>query len=179
MYISIYKACEVYKQSYKTVTNTDFIYGSMFFPERTIKEYPDYIPAPIREDYREACLIVSLSPKASATISRRCLQGILRDFWKVKPDNLNKEIEQIKDKVDDLTYEAIDAVRKIGNIGAHMEKDINYIIDVDEKEAELLINLLDLLLENWYIENHKREERLKAIKEIADNKDKQRQKKEM
>jgi len=39
--------------------------------------------------------------------------------------------------VDPLTWEAIDAVRKLGNIGAHMEKDINVIVDVDPEEAEL------------------------------------------
>ena len=145
----------------------------MFFPNKDIKRYPDYIPEPIRKDYEEACQISSLSPKASATLARRCIQGILRDFWKVKPDNLIKEIEQIKDKVDTQTYEAIDSVRKIGNIGAHMEKDINVIIDVDENEAEVLISLLDILFQNWYIEKHNREEQLKRIKKIADAKNQQ------
>ena len=45
------------------------------------------------------------------------------------------EIDAIKDKVDPLTWKSIDATRKIGNIGAHMEKDINLIVDVDPKEA--------------------------------------------
>ena len=31
-------------------------------------------------------------------------------------------------------WQAIDAVRSIGNIGAHMEKDINLIVDVDPEE---------------------------------------------
>lgn len=145
----------------------------MFFPDKDIKQYPDYIPEPIRKDYEEACQISSLSPKTSATLAQRCIQGILRDFWKVKPDNLIKEIEQIKDKVDTQTYEAIDSVRRIGNIGAHMEKDINVIIDVDENEAEVLISLLDILFQNWYIEKHNREEQLKRIKEIADAKNQQ------
>ncbi len=45
------------------------------------KNYPSYIPSPIMDDYREACAIADLSPKASATLSRRCLQGMIRDFW--------------------------------------------------------------------------------------------------
>ena len=36
------------------------------------------IPIPqLMDDYEEACAIVNLSPKASATLSRRCLQGMI------------------------------------------------------------------------------------------------------
>src|SRR5688572_25226431 len=104
-------------------------------PESRAKVFPSYIPQAILEDYAEACLIADLSPKASATLSRRCLQGVIRDFWKVKAGRLVDEIDAIKDKVDSDTWDAIDAVRKVGNIGAHMEKDINVIVDVDPKEA--------------------------------------------
>lgn len=173
VYVSVYRAREIYSNSSYKIINEQFLFGDRFYPDKNIKQYPDYIPEPIRKDYEEACQISSLSPKASATLARRCIQGILRDFWKVKPDNLIKEIEQIKDKVDIQTYEAIDSVRKIGNIGAHMEKDINVIIDVDENEAEVLISLLDILFQNWYIEKHNREEQLKRIKEIADAKNQQ------
>ena len=55
-------------------------------PQSTAKLFPDYIPQAIRDDYEEACLICKLSPKASATLSRRCLQGIIRDFWKVNQE---------------------------------------------------------------------------------------------
>lgn len=49
-------------------------------PESLAKPQPEYIPAPLREDYYEACLIRDKSPKASATLARRCLQGMIRDF---------------------------------------------------------------------------------------------------
>ena len=138
------------------------------------KNFPDYIPKSILNDYEEACKIKDLSPKASATLSRRCLQGILRDFWKVKPDNLNKEINQIEEKVDPLIFDAINAVRQLGNIGAHMEKDINLIIDVDTDEAQKLIELIELLLEEWYIARHRRQEKLSNIKAINDTKQEER-----
>jgi hypothetical protein len=41
--------------------------------------------------------------------------------------------------------EAIDIVRNIGNIGAHMEADINVIVDVDPDEAQTLIELIETL----------------------------------
>lgn len=83
-------------------------------PQSLAKPLPNYIPQAIREDYEEACLIVSLSPKASATLSRRCLQGMIRNFWEVKGDTLFKEIEAIKSKVEPDVWEAIEAVRKEG-----------------------------------------------------------------
>lgn len=94
----------------------------------------------------------------------------MRDFWKVKPDNLNQEINQIKEKVDPLVFDAINAVRQLGNIGAHMEKDINLIVDVDPEEAQKLIELIELLLDEWYIARHRRQERLQSIKAMNDTK---------
>lgn len=47
-------------------------------PPSAAKVFPNYVPKAIRDDYVEACSIRDLSPKASATLSRRCLQGIIR-----------------------------------------------------------------------------------------------------
>jgi hypothetical protein len=145
-------------------------------PSSKAKVFPDYIPKQILDDYKEACLIKNLSPKASATLSRRCLQGIIRDFWGMTKSRLVDEIEAIKDKVDPLTWGAIDAVRKIGNIGAHMEKDINLIIDVEPTEAALLIELIETLFKDWYVTRNERKERLKSIISVSDNKETEKKK---
>ncbi|MGX1087456.1 DUF4145 domain-containing protein [Pseudomonas sp. AP3_22 TE3818] len=139
-------------------------------PSSSAVAFPEYIPEPIRQDYEEACAIAQLSPKASATLSRRCLQGIIRDFWKIVKGRLVDEIEALKDKIDPDTWAAIDAVRQIGNIGAHMEKDINVIIDVEPEEAQLLIELIETLIKDWYIARFKRQEHLAKIKAAAENK---------
>jgi hypothetical protein len=136
-------------------------------PESKAKIFPNYIPKPILDDYNEACLIKDLSPKASATLSRRCLQGIIRDFWQVKPGRLITEIEQIKDRVDIDTWKAIDGVRSIGNIGAHMEKDINFIVDVEPNEAQLLAELIEILLKDWYIVREQKKLHLEAIVKLS------------
>jgi hypothetical protein len=65
---------------------------------------------------------------------------------------------------------AIDAIRKIGNIGAHMEKDINLIIDVDPQEAALLIGLIETLIKDWYVVREERKKRLESIVGIAEQK---------
>jgi hypothetical protein len=135
--------------------------------QSSVKPLPDYIPIAIRQDYEEACLIASLSPKASATLARRCLQGIIRDFWDIRRNRLIDEVNALKGHIDATTWEAIDTVRSIGNIGAHMEKDISLIIDVEPEEAELLIRLIEVLLEEWYIRRYERETHMKSIIAVA------------
>ena len=136
-------------------------------PGSLAKQFPDYIPKSIRDDYEEACKIVNLSPKASATLSRRCLQGMIRDYWKITDKkSLYNEIEAINDKVDPQVKKVLDSVRQIGNIGAHMEKDINLIVDIDPHEAESLIKLIEYLIEQWYIKRHDTEDLLTSIIEI-------------
>ena len=139
-------------------------------PQSEAKPFPDYIPAPIIQDYEEACLIVGLSPKASATLSRRCLQGIIRDFWGISKSRLVDEVNALSGKIDASTWKAIDSVRSIGNIGAHMEKDINLIVDVEPEEADLLLRLIEVLLEEWYIRRHDREEHMQKVIAAAQEK---------
>lgn len=140
-------------------------------PAAEMKVFPSYVPDVITTDYKEACSIRDLSPKASATLARRCLQGMIRHFWNVKKNRLVDEIEAISDKVDPMTWAAIDAVRKIGNIGAHMEKDIDVIVEVDPAEAKLLIGLIETLVQDWYVTKHDREKRLARIVELAADKE--------
>jgi len=112
-------------------------------------------------------LIKDLSPKASATLSRRCLQGMIRHVWKVKPGRLVDEIREIQPVIEAGLWKAIDAIRNIGNIGAHMENDINVIVDVDPEEAHMLIGLIELLLQEWYVEKHERQLRIEAVTALA------------
>ena len=140
-------------------------------PQSSAKPQPDYIPPQLVEDYNEACRIRDLSPKASATLSRRCLQGMIQDFWGVKDKRtLYQEIEAIKEKVDAATWEAIDTVRGVGNIGAHMEKDVDLIVSVEPGEAQLLLELIETLFDEWYVAKHDREQRMGAIKRLGEEK---------
>lgn len=140
-------------------------------PASKAKGLPSYIPQSIRDDYNEACLILTSSPKASATLSRRCLQGMIRDFWGVKCPTLKAEIDSIQPKLDPVVWQAIEAVRKVGNIGAHMEKDINVIIDVEPKEAELLIGLIEFLIKDWYVSRENKNQHLKELIGVAEKKE--------
>jgi len=65
------------------------------------------------------------------------------------------------------SIQAIDDVRQVGNIGAHMERDIDHIVPVDAGEAQLLIELVEMLFDEWYVQRHKRQERLQALGAMA------------
>lgn len=145
-------------------------------PRSSAKQFPDYIPRQILSDYQEAHLISELSPKASATLSRRCLQGMIRDFWGISKSRLIDEIRELEQHTDTQTWQAIDAVRKIGNIGAHMERDVDMIVEVDPKEALLLLQLIEMLVQEWYIARRDREVRLRAIVEVSNDKEAERDK---
>jgi hypothetical protein len=136
-------------------------------PESSAKVLPDYVPKVIREDYYEACRIRDLSPKASATLARRCLQGMIRDFYGISKGRLIEEIKALEEKVDQDVWESIEAVRAVGNIGAHMEKDINMIIDVEPEEAQLLISLIEQLVDEWYVARDERRKRAEKLKTLA------------
>ncbi|MGC5832034.1 DUF4145 domain-containing protein [Ralstonia pseudosolanacearum] len=69
-----------------------------------------------------------------------------------------------------VTWDSIDAVRRIGNVGAHMEKDINVIVDVEPEEAGLLIGLIESLIDDWYVARQQRADRHAAIQALADQK---------
>ena len=148
-------------------------------PSSAAKPQHDCVPKRLVADYDEACAIAALSPKASATLARLCLQGMIRDFCDIDKATLHAEITELAKQVEagtaprqvsDESIAAIDAVRKLGNIGAHFEKDINVIVDVDPDEALTLISLLELLFEEWYVARFERQQRLEAVKGIAASK---------
>lgn len=142
-------------------------------PDSISKTYPDYIPLQLREDYEEACKIVDLSPKASATLSRRCLQGIIRDYFCITKSRLVDEVNALQGIIEPELWDAIDGLRKVGNIGAHMEKDVDLIINIEPEEARQLIWLLETLLDSLYVHREEMRKRLKAIPGIAAAKDAQ------
>jgi Domain of unknown function (DUF4145) len=132
--------------------------------------FPDYVPEFIRNDYEEACSIVELSPKAAATLARRAVQGIIRDFWKVSKRDLKAEIDEVETMVghgvDPDTFGTLHAIRELGNIGAHPERDINLIVDVEPGEAELLLKSVETLIDDTYVARRKRAERAAAMEQL-------------
>lgn len=117
---------------------------------------PPAVPVNLAEDYSEACLVLSDSPKASAALSRRCLQHLLREHAKVRPSELANEIQEILDRKTLPPYlaEAIDGVRNIGNFAAHpmKSKSSGEILPVETGEAEWNLELLEAMFEFYFVQ---------------------------
>ena len=99
---------------------------------------------------------------------------MIRDFWGITKSKLIEEIEALRDKVSPVQWKAIDGLRKIGNIGAHMEKDVNMIVDIEPNEAKKLQKLIELLMEQWYVARHDEEMLLTEIADISNEKESER-----
>jgi hypothetical protein len=127
---------------------------------------PIEVPAVLADDYRQACLVIPDSPKASAALSRRCLQHLLREHFGVKQGDLVREIQQVIDngKLPTHLVEAIDAIRNIGNLAAHPAKSAQTgeIVDVEPGEAEWNLDVLEGLFDFCFVQpavlKRKREE---------------------
>ena len=70
----------IYLKSYPTDYNDNKIREILVYPKTIARDplSPD-VPEEFKNDYIEACLVLSDSPKASAALSRRCLQKLLRE----------------------------------------------------------------------------------------------------
>ena len=114
------------------------------------------VPDQFADDYKEACLVFSDSAKASAALSRRCLQNILRDKAGVKPGNLADEIQQTLDskQLPSWLAESLDAIRNIGNFAAHPMKSTHSgeILEVEPGEAEWNLDVLEGLFDFYFVQ---------------------------
>ena len=129
----------------------------MVWPKAPTRDpLPPEVPPLYAADHREACLVVTDSPRASAALSRRCLQRLLREVAQVRPGDLVNEIQQVLDArtLPTQLAEAIDAVRIVGNFGAHPIKSQNTgeIVAVEPGEAEWLLDTLEGLFDFYFVQ---------------------------
>jgi hypothetical protein len=110
------------------------------------------VPADIASDFAEAASVLDLSPRASAAISRRCLQHTLQHL-NVSGRDLVKQIDSIKGQLPAHIEDALHALRSIGNFAAHPIKDqlTGAIVDVAPGEAEWMLDVLEQLFDHAYV----------------------------
>jgi len=131
----------------------------------TRPELPPEVPKDLRVDYNEAAIVLPFSAKASAALSRRCLQHLIRVYFKIGKRDLAGEIQELIDsnKLPSDLAESVGAIRSIGNFAAHPMKSSSTgeIVDVEPNEAEWNLDVLDELFEFQFV----RPERLKKKRE--------------
>jgi len=119
---------------------------------------PKEVPDDIAADYSEAALVLPLSPKASAALSRRCLQSVLRHAGYAQKD-LSQQIDAALSEQDARktlptgVHSILDLIRNFGNFSAHKITDqtTSQIIDVGPHEAEYCLDTLDAVFDHYYV----------------------------
>jgi len=116
-------------------------------------------------------------------MARRALHELLKDFCGSKGKNLSEDIDALRKQVragtgpDGVPPESVDRLhqlREMGNIGAHLERGTNeVIIDIEGEEPRFLIEMIELLVEQWYVQREQRRNLNRRFDDMFKNKQNQ------
>ena len=116
------------------------------------------IPQTLKEDYLEACEVLEISPKASAVLSRRVLQGILNEQG-FDSGNLYQQITDVlaedgQAALPSSLRDTIDVIRHFGNFSAHpiTQETTLQLVDVEPDEAEWCLQIVEELFRHYYVD---------------------------
>lgn len=165
-----YTKCPACGRLHIASSKSDYFRGpqQFLYPQSISRDPPDpSVPPKFAADYIEACAVLDISPKASAALSRRVMQHILRECAKVTAPNLNKEIEAVLagNMVPSHISESLDAVRTVGNFAAHPIKSVSSgeVVDVEPGEAEWNLDTVEALFDFYFVQPSKTAARRAAL----------------
>jgi len=128
---------------------------------------PLEVPTPFAQDYQEACTVLEDSPKASAALSRRCLQRLLKEQAGTRKTNLAAQIQEVVDSKTLPGYlaEGVGAVAGVGDFAGHPLKSTNTgeIVDVQPGEAEWNLNILESLFDFYFVQPSRLREKTEEL----------------
>lgn len=113
------------------------------------------VPKDVASLYEEASVVLPLSPRASAALSRRCLQQVLSEAGGAPKGDLFNQIEHVvkSGALPSHLVDSLHAVRAIGNIAAHTQKSTatGDVVDVEPGEADWNLDTLEGLFDFYYV----------------------------
>ena len=129
---------------------------TLLWPRNPLCRVPTGVPEPLASDFREAHDTLPISPKASAALSRRCLQMLILDQEGIHDRNLIDQVKELlaRNKLPAHLASELDAIRNLGNFAAHPQKDqsTGAVIDVQSGEAEWTLEILKALLTFYFVD---------------------------
>jgi hypothetical protein len=147
----------------KVDDGTKIVYR-LVHPSHVLRVVPEEVPKEIRQDFVEAFSVLPISEKASAALSRRCLENLLKDR-NYKGKDLNEQMDlALKDLPKEIA-ENFDAIRQIGNFAAHPKKfqSSGEIADVEFEEAKWSLDVLEQLFDFYYVQPKISEQKRDAL----------------
>lgn len=131
---------------------------------------PAEVPERIREAYEQAAFLLQHSPRASGALSRYCLQQLVRHYWELSADEkgpLSSELDRISDRLFPETQASIDCVRQFSSIESQLSQHRDVMVDTTVEEAKILIVLVKVLAQEWYVERSNRQKHYDTIRTMA------------
>lgn len=132
------------------------MHSGLVHPKSGSRPVPPDVEAPYKGDFTEACNVLPHSAKASAALSRRILQTLLREKSATKSKDLADQIQEViaSGKMPSHINDGLHAVRHIGNFGVHPIKSTNTgeIVDVENGEAEWNLDTIEALFDFYFVE---------------------------
>jgi len=137
------------------------------YPLGSARPLAPEVPEIYRNEFLEACKVEGVSPKASAALSRRLLQQLLRDELNLESTNLATQVGEfiVLPGIPSYLSEAVDAIRNIGNLAAHPLKatSTGEIVDVEPGEATWLLDVLEALFDFMFVQPVRLDARKKEL----------------
>ena len=110
--------------------------------------------------------MVADSPKASAALSRRCLQLMLRKELQAEGRDLYQEIQWAiqNSNLPSPVIELLDVPRKVGNEALHPTlTDAGVITNIEPWEAEWCLEIIEALYDQLFVLPARTQERLERL----------------
>lgn len=127
------------------------------------------IPQKYAAIFKESEHVNSISPRASAALSRYLLQLVLHEELGISKSDLVKEITDLENypHIPSSLVRSLQIFRRIANFGVHPKKSTNSaeIIEVGEGETEVMLQLLLELFDFIFVKPKRQEEFELKIKE--------------
>lgn len=153
----VWTTTEVTNTYERTFVNTEDLRAWRPLPAIQAKPQPDWIPPKIRARYNEACAVLQESPSSSVMQSRACISLLLDARWTDddpdlserinNTDSLAKKIRLAQDRLKPEIVTALDAIRLVGNEGAHPSVEV--LTDTRREEADLVLAGIEMILKEW------------------------------
>jgi hypothetical protein len=133
----------------------ELLNSKLLWPRNILPDLsPTGLDAHFKSIYDQARSVLDISPMASAVLTRRCLQHVVREKLGIRKKTLFEETAEAvnRQELSMPTRSALDHVRTIGNWAAHpVEDQASTIIDVTQEEAEYTLEVLEMLFHDLYV----------------------------